>query len=377
MIVEQKHLNYKDTINFGSYYTPENLVNIVYKMLEKNISNWNEYKILDTSCGYGNFLKFKNSIGADIDKKAIEIAKKNNSQFLFFNQNSLKNVSRNQYNLAENEKLIVVGNPPYNDKTSIIRNQIKQDIFEIDTDLNARDLGMSFLLSYDKIKADFVCVLHPLSYLIKKANFEILGSFKKNYKLKDSIIVSSGEFSSTSKTTQFPIIIALYERNSVGMNYDFICKNKFKTLDNKIFSLNQFDKISNYITKYPNQNYVRKENAVAYFWTMRDINALKRSRTFIENENYNTIRVVKDKIPFYCYVDVFKEWVENIPYYLGNSDIMINFSEFEKIKESFILKSAKKHNFLKPFISYVKNENYEGLIDNYFKNLLKEHYVDK
>lgn len=41
-----------------------------------------------------------------------------------------------------------------------------------DEDLFDRDLGVSFLKSYNKLKADVICILHLLSYLIKKTNFE-------------------------------------------------------------------------------------------------------------------------------------------------------------------------------------------------------------
>jgi hypothetical protein len=103
--------------------------------------------------------------------------------------------------IKEQDKLIVIGNPPYNDATSIIRQNIKDKtaIDEIDSDVKTRDFGMSFSLSYNKLKADYDCVLHPLSYLIKKSNFA------KNYRLADSLIVSSHEFSDTSRSMAFPI----------------------------------------------------------------------------------------------------------------------------------------------------------------------------
>ena len=162
---EQKHLNFEDTVNLGSYYTPENIVDIVYKIISKNIPNWENYTILDTSCGYGNFLRHKNSIGADFDKEALKIAKGENPNCKFFFHNSLKDVSRNQYELKEGGKLIIVGNPPYNDTTSIVRKKIKTEIAKPDTDLKHRDIGISFLRSYNKLNPDYICVLHPLSYL--------------------------------------------------------------------------------------------------------------------------------------------------------------------------------------------------------------------
>ncbi len=375
--MEQKHLNYKDTINYGSYYTPEWIVEIVYDFLSKHIKTLNEYFIIDTSCGYGAFLRGEKTIGADIDEVALFIAKKNNPRCTYFKQNSLLNVSRTQYKLSNKDKIIIVGNPPYNDTTSIIRNKIKQKNFLRDYDINSRDLGISFLLSYNKIQADYVCILHPLSYLIKKTNFESLGDFKKNYKLIDSMIISSGVFSETSKSTYFPIIIAFYERNLNGMNYDYICNYTFKTYEGKTFCIKQYDKISNYTTKYPNQKYVSKNETIAYFWTMRDINALKRTKTFVREESYNTIRVTKKNLPYYCYVDIFKDYIPHIPYYFGNCDIMIINDEFLKIKEYFLRKSLEKNPELSKYIICSNEFAYSNdIIEKYFKNLLGEHYVD-
>ena len=153
MNINQKHLNHIDTVNLGSYYTPEVIVDLAYSILQKNVSNIENWTILDSSCGYGSFLAKKNIakrlIGADIDEKAITEAKKINLTADFIYQNSLTDVCRKKLTINDNEKLIVIGNPPYNDTTSIIRNSIKdvsvQD--KIDSDIKTRDLGMSFLLS--------------------------------------------------------------------------------------------------------------------------------------------------------------------------------------------------------------------------------------
>ena len=373
----QKHLNYVDTINLGSYYTPSNLVAIVYDMIQENEPNWHTYHILDTSCGYGNFLCFPNSIGADLDKRALEKARKQTHACLFYCHNSLMNVHRKQYGLSDNDKIIIVGNPPYNDTTSIIRNGIKSEVCVIDEDIKHRDLGVSFLLSYAKLKADYVCVLHPLSYLIKKANFDSLAQFKNNYRLIDAVVISSGEFQRTSKTTHFPIIIALYKRDTRGMNYNFIQNYTFQTKDNKTFKISEFDRLCNYITKYPNHKYLSLDDSVAFFWTMRDINALKRTKTFIEREAYNSFRIPKEKLSLYCYADVFKEYIPHIPYYFGNSDIMINYDSFKRIEQSFLRKSLSKYSFLKQLL-HEGDVSEEDMckINTYFHNLLGEHYVD-
>ncbi|GMO53200.1 MAG: hypothetical protein Pg6C_19440 [Treponemataceae bacterium] len=374
--MKQRHLDHTDTVNYGSYYTPETLVDIVYALIKKNVARPGDYCMLDTSCGYGGFLRGEKAIGADIDEAALQTAKKINAEYAYFRQNSLLGISRSQYNLPEDAKIIAVGNPPYNDTTSIIRNRVKKMNFERDADVLSRDVGISFLLSYDKLQINYVCVLHPLSYLIKRANFESLGRFRKNYKLIDSVVISSGEFADTSKTTQFPIIIALYERNPRGMEYDYIAGYDFMTHGGKTFSIQQHDSIGAYITKYPNQKTVPQEKTVALFYTMRDINALKRGATFVNKENHNTIRITKEKLPYYCYVDIFKDYIPHIPYYFGNCDIMINNAAFWESRGVFMEQSAKKHPFLRSVIGKKEHDGWEAAVNNYFKDLLAEHYVD-
>jgi len=379
--MEQKHLDHIDTVNMGSFYTPERIVDIVYKLIAKHVPDSGEYYILDTSCGYGGFLRGANVhgckiLGADVDACAVRLAKQNSDVRQVFHHNSLLGVSRTQYGLNKDAKIIVVGNPPYNDTTSMIRNNIKQERFERDADIVSRDVGISFLLSYNKLAAGFVCVLHPLSYLIKKANFEALGAFKNNYKLTDSVIISSGVFSATSKTTAFPIIIAFYERSLFGMTYNDIMRYKFTTDSGKTFSIGDYDVIGNYIAKYPNHKTVTQADTAAYFYTMRDINALKRTATFLEKETTNAVRVTKDKLPYYCYVDVFKDYIPHIPYYFGNSDIMIDHDRFCEMQPEFVSRSVRKHPQLRSVLAPQERVNAETKITAYFKQLIGEHYED-
>ena len=386
-LLNQTHLTWKDTINLGGYYTPPKFVDILYQLLRKNVNALGSWTVLDTSSGYGvlleqEFLPNSRYIGGDIDPQAISKARKLNSQANFYVRNGLHEVDRTSYNVGGKDPLIIVGNPPYNDKTSIIRNNTKDVKFKIDTDLRARDLGLSFLLSYNKLAADYVCVLHPLSYLIKEANFKSLKEFKNNYLLLDAVVFSSAEFSMTSKITAFPIVIALYKRNLQGMDYEFIANYNFHTIEGKTFRLNDFDYVKNYINKYPNKKHCSKNQAFSLFWTMRDINALKRSRTFIEKDSYNAIYVPKDKMPYYCYVDVFKKWINAIPYYFGNCDIFIDNSAFLETQEVFKMISLSHNSILrKRFSSFAGGLNKQSqreseiIVEKYFRELLGEHYV--
>jgi len=373
----QKHLNHIDAVNLGSYYTPNIIVDLAYSILQNNIKDIKDFSIVDSSCGYGSFLAKKNIakrlIGADIDQKAIFEAKKIIGEVDFICQNSLLNVNRSSLKIEDDEKIIAIGNPPYNDTTSIIRNSIKDTSIQdkIDTDIKTRDLGMSFLLSYDKLKADYVCVLHPLSYLIKKANFALLSKFAKNYKLIDGTIISSHEFSDTSRGMAFPILVALYKRDEQGMNYDYIQNYQFKVKDDGVFRLKDFDTIVNYVQKYPNKKFLNKnDKPIAKFWTLRDINALKRNRTFINEDTYNTVYVLMEKLPYYCYIDVFKQYANKMPYFIGNCDVIIDDDKFNKIKECFIDQSVHTNPVLKNKFNFRKIPNAKLKIDNYFKELL-------
>ena len=377
MNVNQKHLNKIDAINLGSYYTPEIVVDLAYSILQKNVSNIKDFTILDSSCGYGSFLVkdkiAKRLIGSDIDEKAIVEANKRVKGAEFICQNSLLNVNRENLAIKNDEKIIVIGNPPYNDTTSIIRNSIKDISVQnkIDSDIKTRDLGMSFLLSYNKLEAEYVCVLHPLSYLIKKANFSLLSKFSKNYKLIDGIIISSHEFSDTSRGMAFPILIALYKRDQMGMTYNYIQNYQFKVKDDGFFCLGDFDTIANYVQKYPNKKYLDKNNKpVAKFWTLRDINALKRNRTFIDNDTYNTVYVLMEKLPYYCYIDVFKQYADRMPYFIGNCDVIIDNDKFNEIKECFISLSVHTNLILKNKFKFREIPDAKIKINNYFKELL-------
>lgn len=375
----QAHLSKVEQINQGAFYTPEKLVDIAYNMIERHVSNPERFVFLDTSSGYGSFLENKDfpvRVGGDIDPEAVEEAGKRVPSARFVVQDALVNVGRANYGLKKDDRIIIVGNPPYNDTTSIIRSDIKEKSFLCDDDLKHRDMGMAFLLSYNKLEADYVCVLHPLSYLIKRANFRSIKRFTQNYRLKDAVVIPSTEFSDVSKSTTFPIVIALYERNHEGMVYDDVLNFNFKTIDKKEFSLRKWAGIGEFVQKYPNQRKVKESDAVAKFYTLRDINALKRSKTFMDKTGANTVFVVEAQLKYYCYLDVFKDYTSHIPYYLGNCDPMIDNEAFLEIADCFMYASSLKNPDLSLWSGSIPPVDYEEKIENYFKTLLGEHYVN-
>src|SRR5690554_6632006 len=214
-----KHLSKKDRITQGSYYTPQRLVDRVYEFIDSYIvKHTDKVVIFDSAGGYGAFLANVENNDyriADIDKTAVDFLKERYNPNKIFLTNTLLDVEREKYNISDSTFLIMIGNPPYNDTTSEFKNGRKgKNVCDID--LFDRDMGISFLKSYTKMDADVVCVLHPLSYLIKETNFKRLKLFRSHYKLIRGEIFSSEMFYGTG-SAKFPILIALYERDYPGM----------------------------------------------------------------------------------------------------------------------------------------------------------------
>ena len=409
--MSQTHLAYESRVNLGSYYTPPEIVGTAWEMLAPYVRS--QTAVIDSACGYGDFLKNRGqaiTIGCDIDETAIDVAKNNNDAARFFQTNALCDVSRAKFGIPQQSHLIVVGNPPYNDKTSLIRQSIKSVDFEIDDDLACRDLGISFLRSYNKLAADLICVLHPLSYLIKPTNFRLLKAFTANYRLIEGLLISSSEFPESAKHTAFPIVLALYERNTQGMAYDFIRAFRFRiagkankkraapikpqrgAMSIEGFCLGDFDYIAGYVDKYPKKRptsdytlfssvvedtHHQEKNDPIFFWTLRDINALKRNRTFVENYSANTIIIDKQKLDYYVYVDVFKRNLHRLPFYFGNCDVLIDDELFKQYKSAFISDTVRHHPFLKKHfqIHPIEKQQAASGLDVYFKLLFGEHHL--
>ena len=199
----------------------------------------------------------------------------------------------------------------------------------IDPQIKSRDLGISFLRSYYQLKADYVCVLHPLSYLIKETNFNSLKEFKDNYRLLKSLVVDSKKFSD-AKGASFPIAISLYQLDKKGMNYEYIKNFSFQLENGKQFSLSSFQFLTDLVSKYPKKTFSDEYLNNLFFFTFRDINSIMRNRTFIQEFNNYSVPIHKDKLKYYAYIDYFKEEFRDIPFYLRNFDVFYNPDFTEK-----------------------------------------------
>lgn len=339
------HLSFKDQVNRGAFYTPEKYVALVGEWLVKH-GVAADCSILEPSCGYGAFFALNRwmpdarFIGNDIDSAAVSVAK---TRFPFIeirNVNALFGVSRTQYGLLPGERVCIVGNPPWNDTTSQIRQSLKTARTPMDPDVASRDLGLSSLLAYDKLAADFVAVLHPLSYLVKRPNFNAARAFFGNYRLLECLVFSSQRFSDTSRSSGFPVVVALYARApGTGLRYEDVRTRTFETEEGDRFRICDRDYIDAFAEKYPTS---RRYSPEILFYTMRDVNALARSRTFIPERCTNAVDVDPAKLDWYCYVDVFKSVAET-PYWMGNLNVPLVAADFPAVAPAFRRISLYNH----------------------------------
>jgi hypothetical protein len=368
-------LNDKEKSNLGKYYTPEHLVKLITGLAKKHVNE--KSKVLDLAAGCGAFLDCFNQnqiIARDIDYVAVTIL----SELGYKNiatDNSLKNVSREKYGLKESDHVVIIGNPPYNDSTSKNKkagiNAKEKPHVNVDDDIKANDLGISFLRAFDKLKANVVCVLHPLSYLIKETNFKRLKEFKKNYLLREGIIFSNIEFADTQKTP-FPIVAALYIRHTRGMDYDYVRKFSFKdyyTKDN--FILEQFETIDGYARKYPPQKKERNKmsDIGLYMHNIRDSNSLFSGGNLTEKEDYEKHITIHFKDLYkYAFLNCYRRYFEK-DFRFGNLSPLVRSEELEAnvwLRDVFIIDSIIHNQRLNIF----NKENPENILHK--KNLFHE-----
>jgi len=367
------HLDKNKKIELGSFYTPEVIVDKIYEFIDDFLSEKNIEKsniiYFDNSCGCGAFYKKdRNFVLADIDEQAVNFMKNNFSIKNIICTNSIKDVSRKKFNIPEKSFLINIGNPPYNDITSEIK-QGQKGVFDCDPDIFDRDLGVTFIKSFNKLQSDLICIIHPLSYLIKQANFNRLKNFSLNYKLIKGEIFSSELFNGTGKT-KFPIVIALYQRGK-GMDYDHIKSFNFSIFNSdKNFILKNFLTTDGFIDKYPSK-YIKNEisSLNLYYYTFRDINSLKRNRDFILEPNYNSISISLENLYKYSYLYTFKKLFnpQNLWIY-GNLSPLLDKS-LEASKKDYIIFSILDSGLEKKLTIEQKH-----LIKNYYKISYKDYH---
>ena len=338
------HLPDTKKANLGKYYTPKEIVETLKGRIAPKINE--ESYVMDLACGCGAFLELFDDchiLGRDIDPQAIEIL----DLFNFTNieiDNTLLNVSRQKYGLSDDDDLIIIGNPPYNDTSSINKRystKAKSKRDPEDADIHCRDIGRSFLEAYAKLKPRYICVLHPLAFLIKRVNFQSMKYLTKNYVLEDAIIFNSKMFSDLYGGTPFPILIATYRRDKAGMDYDYIKNFVFDIYgSSQKFSLTNIqqaghDYIHQTVTSVDLEN---DSDIDLYHYNFRDINSLNKANfqnSEYRDKHHDTMLVVNyAELWKYCYVNCIKKFLlpmlsEGNYYILGNLNPIIDIELIE------------------------------------------------
>lgn len=366
-----KHLSQKQKIDLGSFYTPPHLVKLVNDLINPFLRE--NSLICDFAAGMGAFLiphATQRTLGVEIDSYAYEkLSELDNSRC--YKANALIEVTREKYGILPSDHVVSIGNPPYNDVTSQYKKGIKDQSYEVDQDLYSRDLGISFLRMYDKLSADVVCILHPLSYLIKETNFKSLKSFRENYILSKAVIFPSTEFLDNSKT-QFPIVTALYLRDSRGMDFSYIKSFKFGILGrDERFSLGSFITTDGFIPKYPSPKRALFDLNI-FFQTFRDINSLRRNATFLLDRSASTISITQEDFYKYAYLFCFKELFSPTDMFLyGNLSPIIADTVIAIDKRNLFIRYAFRRS--KILQEYLKKhiDECESLLDFYGINDLE------
>lgn len=355
------HLSDNKKSNLGKYYTPQKIVEIMHDWVSPLLTD-NSY-VLDLACGCGAFVEIFNDthiIGRDIDENAVEVLKVLGIPNIE-KDNSLVNVTRAKYGLKDDDHIIIIGNPPYNDTSSKNKrfgtNAKSATGIEIDKDIYSKDLGQSFMKAFAKLNPEYICILHPLSYLIKNSNFNSLKQFTEKYKLIKGTIFPSSLFPDLRKSTEFPILIGLYAKGT--MDYDYITKFEFNILNSdKKFKLSNFETIDkpykdskNYIRKYPtkvDKDHILKSDIDLYQYNIRDTNSLMASGNLMylaTNDNVNYCTVNFADLYKYCYLNMYKFFAKN-NYLIGNLSPLINIDEYEKdfhLQDMMIIGSILKN----------------------------------
>ena len=151
------------------------------------------------------------------------------------------------------------------------------------------------------------------------------------------------------------------------MSFDYIKNFKFEILDDsdKFFKLNNFQFIDDYVRKYqPKKNEDKISDIGIYFYPLRDINQLKRNKTFIINGNGNKhIKVMLNNFYKYQYIDTFKKLFNPKDMWLyGNISPFMDKKFIENHKKEFVIYSLQTN---KELINKLDKENKRKIMEYY------------
>lgn len=389
-----RHLSERKRANLGKYYTPKEIVTEIEDMMEGQISQ--KGYVLDPCCGCGAFLsdKFKRHrmIARDIDEGAISMVDMFGIGDMVNTgtDNSLYEIGREKYGLNEEDELHIIGNPPYNNessRTKRYRTKTKDgEGMKKDEDIQSSDLGIEFLRMGAKLDADTICMIHPLSYLIKETNFRQLKEFKEKYRLKKGIIHSSHIFDDLRKrqTIAFPVVVAMYVKGS--MDYNYIRDFTFDVSETgETFTLSKtrtMDDLPNIQRlKYPPcKGMETKSDINIYQYNWRDANSIISSGNIIwENENHEERRhyipVQYENLKYFAYINCYKHFMSRNYLYGNLSPLCIEEDmENRRVCDMLIMGMLLKNENRDGFSNELDLENKESIM---YKKYLWSDFMNK
>ena len=327
-------------VSMGQFATPANLTKAVEDLVRPQLDSMPDACVFDPAVGMGALLQpFKGHrlVGWDIDQTAVRIMK----EMGFTNVghgNSLVNVSRKRFGIGEDEKLIIVGNSPYNDGSSQHKRQLKtvtpNTAAICDPDIQARDVGMSFMLAAAKLDPVAICLIHPASYLIKEANFKLLRQFSAKYRLEMALLCSSEEFG--LRGTPFPVVVALYKPGT--MDYSHIENFEFEVYHNtssvlldsgKRLKLANLETTKGFIRNLPPKAGMATTSDIGiYHFNYRDANYVITSATLTTKPSASTIPVQFCELEKYAYLNCFRRYFGK-DFVFGNLNPLVRKSDFQ------------------------------------------------
>ncbi len=309
-------------IHLKQFSSSKEIIALVYKIIERNHLDFNV--IADASGEYKNFLKDpKHFLYADINP----ILKTSPNQTFLDLKSCCETIGLNDLKrgavCSKNKDLLLISNLPY-DQLKISKQTVetKNELVQV-----VSKLDIECLNAYLKLDAKYLCVLHPLAYLIDENNFNQLQSFNDHYKLIDGEIVDSKCFPNFLNVATFPIVIALYQKNDCGMTYDDIRSFNFKINNSRYgFALNQFHFIEEIHNKDKDKSVTKK---YLHFNGLSDMEHLSSRKGWLKHESYRSLRVKGEyNEQIFTYLNSLKFWFAKNKkefWFLGNLSPIIDF----------------------------------------------------
>lgn len=404
---------------YGKYYTPEHIVDCAKELLSEYLSEYPDSTVADLAAGCGAFIGRFNEypiIGRDIDQHAVNVLKKMGYTEVACD-NSLYNVNREKLGISINERLVIVGNPPWNDTNSKnkrfgnnAKEKLKLSSYDaslglmtvaansemlIDADIRTNDIGISFMRAFAKLQPDMICVVHPLSYLIKERNAGFIKQLLDRYTLEKAIVFSSSEFGAAiTSGTAFPALIGMY-RHGGSTTYKDITQFKFPIYSSKTETnekcaqrqctladtgmrivLGQIETIDSvkdhkgktvpWVQKYAS----KREGGIAisdtgiYQYNLRDTNSLLASGNLCMRLEQDVIPVNFDMFPRHCYLNCMKRYMQR-HFILGNISPLLSREHFsqEWFRDACVFDTIMNEQRIDLF----RKDNQLNIVDKLFK----------